>query len=122
MPLIPLTPRSRRTLLFVVLLALVLGQTLGALHRLVHASRAAPSGAVSALSVPAGTFEVFFAGHHTERDCDQYDQASHADIVWGVHAVVVATALTFECKALPPGWQLAAQAAGFLARGPPVRA
>ena len=49
------------------------------------------------------------------------DQLNHADLAVGVHAFVVPTTLVEVPVAVHPGWQLAAQAAGFLARGPPVQ-
>ncbi len=118
-------PRSRRdaphrvsgrarSLLLSLALALALLQTLGAMHRVAHAPRGA-DGHV------AGWLERLFAGHAANgHDCDAYDQASHGDLAGGFAAL--------DMPAIPPavelllphsGWHIAAQARGFLARGPP---
>lgn len=115
--------RFRRTILTGLMLALALAQTLGLVHRIVHSplalhAAASPS-ALSAQPVPHG-LQALFAGHRTEQGCDLYDQLSHFD--W-VHVDIAAVPLLLHWADTPdslhPTWHLAAQAAGFLARGPP---
>ena len=119
-----LTARTIRTLLFSVMGALVFAQTLSALHRVVHAPHAASAAATGQGQIfrtSTKVIEALFAGHDSEHACDQYDQLNHADLAVGVHAFVVPTTLVEVPVAVHPGWQLAAQAAGFLARGPPAQ-
>ncbi|HEX7441958.1 MAG TPA: hypothetical protein VF319_17885 [Caldimonas sp.] len=114
--------RFRRTLFSVVLLALVLAQTLGLVHRIVHSPLAlhstAPSGAPPTRPV-SDWLKALFAGHSTEQGCELYDQLGHADFV-ALDAVPVPLLHPTEASvASRPVLHLAAQAAGFLARGPP---
>jgi hypothetical protein len=124
MPTRRLSDRLHRAILVAALVALALGQTLGALHAIVHAPQlmAAGSGAAFERAAAPRTdwLADLFAGHgHADHACDLYDQLSHAG------------ALPLALPALPPvlppvaadavqvAWRLASQAAGFLARGPP---
>jgi len=106
---------SRRSLAGLLVCALLLAQALSLLHRMVHADGPPSSHAEHADSV----LEILFAQHHDAGDCQIFDQLGHAD---GVCFGFV------EPGAMPPGEQpamalsvplLAAQAAGYLARGPP---
>ena len=107
-------------------IALVLVQTLGLLHRVVHVERrdgdvaATPSADAARRAVAApGPVASLFADHRTRLDCDLFDQMSHADLgIGGAHdlAAFVRPDLPARTHA---GWHLAAQAHGFLARGPP---
>lgn len=114
--------RFRRTLFSIVLLALVLAQTLSLVHRIVHSPLAvhatAPSGAP--LTHPATDWlKALFAGHSTEQGCELYDQLAHSDLL-AADALLVPLLHPTEARAPShPAWHLAAQAAGFLARGPP---
>ena len=118
------TLRFKRALIASVLLAFVLAQALGLMHRivhapfvgygLVHASAEAPRADVSWV-------KALFAGHDHERGCDLYDQSSHADLACGDAPSLALQGPTTGTEQLHPGWQLAAQAAGFLARGPPAQ-
>ena len=123
----------RRSAFAVLLVALVLVQTLGLMHRIAHLhGRSQPSDApvvnvvsvVSVVSVAGDTGEswvkALFEGHDSERDCTQYDQLSHGDLAWGGVATTTSVAPELPVVAQHPGWHLAAQAAGFLARGPPA--
>ena len=128
------TTRSRHRFawLAVVLVAVALAQTLGAMHRVVHAPGAIAAGSLvgQALREPAAPTGVvradtsalgaFFAGHDSEHACEQFDQLTHADLVTNGHASVGFAAVACEPPRGHAGWQLAAQAAGFLARGPPA--
>ncbi len=104
-----------------MLLALVLAQTLSLVHRIVHSPLAlhatAPSGAP--LTPPASDWlKALFAGHSTEQGCELYDQLGHADFL-AVDAVFVPLLHPGEARAPShPASHLAAQATGFLARGP----
>jgi hypothetical protein len=117
------TRRLKRALINSVLLAFVLAQALGLLHRIVHApfvGQGLVHASAEAPQADVSWVKALFAGHDNERACDLYDQSSHADLACGV-----ALTATLELPAsgtvhLHPGWQLAAQAAGFLARGPPA--
>lgn len=123
----------RRATLWAVMAALLIAQTLGLLHRIVHAPQAAHSG-LSALAAapqiadhthaaaatPADTdwLERLF-GTHEPTGCESYDQLSHADFLWSCAAPPTVQATSTGVPLSHPGWQLAAQAAGYLARGPP---
>jgi hypothetical protein len=105
----------RRSLAGLLVCALLLTQALGLLHRVTHADGPPSSHAEHS----HGLLEALFAQHQDEDDCQIYDQLSHAD---GVGYGFV------EPGAMPPVQQpamalrtpmLAAQAAGYLARGPP---
>ncbi len=120
--------RSRqlcRTLLFTMMVTLLLAQTLGSQHRVVHA----PGGAVQAShadivhAAPAHPDwrDALFAGHE-QAGCDSYDQLSHADFLWGASVESTAWAQSPTPPGAHPSSHLAAQAAGYLARGPPERA
>ena len=125
------TLKHRARWLAVALICLVFAQTLGALHRVVHAG-GVTGASVSTTLAPnfesvrsaefAGVsldFEALFVGHADHEVCDQFDQLSHADLLSGSHAPI-ALPLTGDMSTVAhPGWNLAEQAAGFLARGPP---
>lgn len=110
-PLVPLP--LRRPLAGLLVCALLLTQALGLLHRVLHAH--GPSHAVH----EHGRIEALFDHHHDLGDCQLFDQLSHADGVGFAFA---------ESGAMPPAPmpapalqtpRMAAQAAGYLARGPP---
>lgn len=153
----------RDAILLTVAAALLLSQSLGLLHRVVHATPAvaahlvlgAPTlahatlahaqtqdrghtqgrghtqahaqprahTAVAVVAEPAASghwLDPLFADHDANANaCASYDQLAHADFLWGPPAdVCAAVAAPAEC-ASNPAWHLAAQAAGYLARGPP---
>jgi hypothetical protein len=112
--------------------AVVAVQTLSVLHGVVHMGRAAQaiveaqsplpglgSVAPSTATAPSSWLDAMFA-HHAGHDCDAFDQASHADLVVALPSGVVAVLLCLERTAVHLAWHVAAQARGFLARGPPV--
>ena len=117
--------RLRRSLCMTVLVALALTQTLGLVHRIVHA----PSGAHPAFAVGGtaaaqpssgiGWLKALFAGHSSEQGCDLYDQFSHADGIHTASALAVVLETGDPVIAWHGGVPMAAQAAGCLARGPP---
>jgi hypothetical protein len=114
----------RRSVFALLLIALVLVQTLGLMHRIVHAHGRSSPVEVPAVSVDGGSAEswvkALFEGHDSERDCAQYDQLSHGDLAWGSAVAITSAAAEQAVVVHHPGWHLAAQAAGFLARGPPA--
>ena len=54
--------------------------------------------------------------------CVLYDQLAHADLLWSPPADSCSVAVTDAARSDRPAWHLAAQAAGYLARGPPPSA
>ncbi len=114
--------RFRRALITSVLLAFVLAQALGLMHRIVHAplvGHGFAQAAAEAKQAEKSWLKALFAGHDSERGCDLYDQSSHADLACGDAPVLALQGPAATAEQVHPGWQLAAQAAGFLARGPP---
>jgi hypothetical protein len=117
------TLRLKRALIASVLLAFVLAQALGLLHRIVHAPLLG-QGVVHAAAearVDVSWVKALFAGHDNERGCDLYDQSSHADLACSDAPTLALQGPSIGTVPLHPGWQLVAQAAGFLARGPPAQ-
>lgn len=115
----PLPPTLRRWFIGVMLAAFASTQLLGLVHRVPHAQA---SGAAQVRDAGSALLGALFAHHHDDRDCKAFDQLACGDL---------AAATAGDVLAEPPGdtpvsapgraWQLAAQAAGFLARGPPAR-
>ena len=117
------TLRFKRALITGVLLAFVLAQALGLMHRIVHAPLPGQGFVHASVEAPqAGLswLKALFAGHDNERACDLYDQSSHADLACGDAPSLALQGPNATADVIHPGWQLAAQAAGFLARGPPA--
>lgn len=117
MSLHPLRTHPRRAaLVAALLLALAFTQTLGALHRVAHGSGAA------ATATSQQWLQALFGGHdHGGGTCDLYDQGTHGD---ALSVQVDPMVAAFEPPPLRDphrAWHLAAQSAGFLARGPPFR-
>ena len=121
LPLRAASLQCRRLVCSTLLVALVLVQTLGLVHRIVHAPIGGHPAASALASLETGTgwLKALFAGHSSEQGCDLYDQLSHADAV----PAASASAILVHAFDAVPTWHsvghLAAQAAGFLARGPP---
>jgi hypothetical protein len=121
--LAPSAPTPHRLLAGWLVCALLLTQGLGLLHRLVHAH--GPTGAAHAAHADpgrhGGALTGWFAHHHDAADCLVFDQLSHAD------GLGLAPAHTPGVPPRGPGGtaprlpHIAAQALGFLARGPPAR-
>lgn len=131
---------ARRAAWVLLVLALVAAQALGQWHRVVHVPGMAGHGAhaghvpdhvdethgTPAHAEHAGTdlpwtARLFDADGHAAA-CVLYDQLAHADglpslpVLW-LPPVWVAALTPWEGR-----WQIAAQAVGFLARGPPPAA
>lgn len=123
-PLAPSSLAVRRSVFALLLVALVLVQTLGLMHRIVHLHGRSQPADVPAVSADSGNSEswvkALFEGHDSERDCAQYDQLSHGDLAWDSTVPAAHVAAGLPVVVHHPGWHLAAQAAGFLARGPPA--
>jgi hypothetical protein len=119
------TLRFKRALITSVLLAFVLAQALGLMHRVVHAPLLGQGFVHASAETPPASVswvKALFAGHDSERGCDLYDQSSHADLACGDAPGLALHGPSLTADVIHPGWQLAAQAAGFLARGPPALA
>ena len=112
--------RLRRPLAMASVCALLMAQTLGLLHRLVHAHAPHPAATAQAAAAPAvASLEALFANHHDEADCQAFDQFSHGDAL----AVTVVDADKLRL-AQPPapgrlGCAVAARVTGYRARAPP---
>lgn len=109
--------------------ALLTVQMLGLMHRQAHAghlnapvSQAAEAAAADNAAPPAGRgfLAALFAGHVGGRDCDAFDHVSHADMAFAASFSVSAGPPVAASDVFHPAWQIAAQARGFLARGPPI--
>lgn len=114
----------RAALVVAVLLALVLAQSLGRMHRLAHvnlATQAVPGTVWSyqATSTTGDWLQALFGWHHHKSDCESYDQLTHGDALKSVAAAVQPMPAPAGPLVVHRAWNLAAQAAGFLARGPP---
>ena len=113
--------RLRRSVIAIVLMALALAQTLGLMHRIVHAPVLVAGGTAARHATgPLQGLQALFAGHGTDQGCHLYDQSSHPDLAT-VIAPVFALLDTVETPArLHTSTHIAVQATGFLARGPPL--
>ena len=114
----------------VLVLALCWAQALGQWHRVAHApglAHDAPAPGLVPHADPShagegGWLAHLFGGEGHAGSCVLYDQLGHADgapslpLVW-LPPVWVAAVPPWEGR-----WQIAAQAIGFLARGPPASA
>lgn len=117
----------RRVMAIAVLGALLLVQALGLTHRVLHAHGPAPA-THAHLAPMAGTVEQphalaeLFSQHHDAQDCQLFDQLTQADAdVFAIPASGAQVVAPFDGgRGAAP--VLAAQAAGYLARGPPAQA
>ena len=120
-----LSPRLRRALTGLLLVALTTMQALGLLHRTL-AGHGLPSSSAGALAAPsehgAALLRALFAEHDDERDCRLFDQLAQAGAAPGDAPAAVALALPQALPVAHAAAHIAPQAAGFLARGPPRRA
>lgn len=109
--------------------ALLWLQALGLWHEVVH-GHAAHGGAAAAFVGGHGPHDHHqdhehhaFAGHDEgDPQCRLFDQLAHADIAFASPAALPARAAQGGPASATPAGRLAPQAAGFLARGPPVAA
>ena len=115
--------------------ALLLSQTLGFMHGVVHgpiresytAATAASSNAQLALQSaseagePLGHWvDALFSSHHGDNDCRLFDQASHGSAAPQVAALALPAVLPSLVVAYFEGEALARWATLFDARGPPL--
>jgi hypothetical protein len=113
MPTRATAPRLHAALIAAVLAMLVLAQSLGALHRVAH-----PGGDGAAPASGNWVMDLF-AGHDHDGGCELFDQLTHGDALCAASVGPTASAEPAAPVARHAAWQIAAQAAGFLARGPP---
>lgn len=115
--------RSVRLLAATLAMALALVQSIGLLHGIVHLGDSAPAFAdmgVHGQDVDGrGDLAALFPGHDGEQDCDRFDQMSHADLAVGGALDLGSMPLPQHAAVAHAAWHIAAQARGFLARGPP---
>lgn len=121
--------RRIRALITISVVALLFAQMLGLLHRIEHGGRLqiAALAMAASTSVPTtlqttqstGALKHLF-GHHDASSCDLYDQVTHGDALWAAAASVLPATFADAPAEVHTAWHLAAQAAGFLARGPPA--
>jgi hypothetical protein len=117
----------RRPLAGLLVCALLLTQALGALHRSLHADGPPIAHAEHAEHAEHahtehthGVLEALFAQHHNWGDCRIFDQLSHAEGVgFAFFDPGTMTPAQLPAPALRAS-RVAAQAAGYLARGPPM--
>ena len=120
----------RLALVWILTLSLLLVQTLGAMHRVLHASSAGSSTlAVAGQNKPLQAQEktraavglaTLFSSHASDTDCRLYDQASHGSAALHVVALALPVVLPSFVVAIFQGEALARWAALFDARGPPL--
>lgn len=109
--------RSTHRLLLAFALALVLVQTLGAMHRLFHAGHGAHS-QVSSWE-EKNTFSVLWGEHSKASDCQSFDQAS-PDVLQGAVDTTQVLPLPSLRLVLQLQERYALPGRFFAARGPPV--
>lgn len=114
---------TRRWLLPLMAAALLWLQALGLWHQVVH-GHAVHGGATQASASEHDSHDDHaFAGHDEgDPQCRLFDQLAHADIAFASASEAPGLAACSGPVAAPPAGRLAPQAAGFLARGPPVAA
>jgi hypothetical protein len=120
-------PIRRSALIAAVLAGLVLAQWLGTIHRIAHAhageahesAGASVSHSHAAAADEAESVLDALFGHDRGSVCELYDQLTHADALAGVPALALPAIAPVHPARVHRTWHLAAQSAGFLARGPP---
>ena len=111
----------RRVLLWPLVLALLVAQTLGLVHGVAHSPVQQAGHVASGLhDEPAhGLIDTLFAGHGTDADCRLYDQLAHGDAPACVPAISLPVLLPATLFAYLQGEAVARHAALFEARAPP---
>lgn len=98
-------------------------QALGLWHSVVHPSGHAGAVVAQAHDHHPGEHGDRFAGHDDgDAQCRLYDQLAHADLVFGEGPSFSCAHADGVLHAAVPAGRLAPQAAGVLARGPPLTA
>lgn len=116
----PSAGRVRRSVVWLVMLALVTAQALGLMHRVIHV----PHAHGVAAAAHAGHHGVhwsaeLFSGHTGDADCRLFDPASHDGGAPCVPAVILPVVLSTHFIDFYAGEFLVRWAALFDARGPP---
>lgn len=111
-----LHPDQRRAVVMLMLCAWLLLQALALLHRVGHAPHADTASANAVNS----TWQPWLAHEVGDVDCLVLDQIGHADAVVDTPVSTATLPPVDRWLAAVAGPVLARQAAGFLARGPPV--
>lgn len=117
-------PTNRRLALIACAWLLLLAQTLGLAHRVLHGSHGSSAGTVvAAEAAPAAHHHHHGWFDHDDGDgpqCQLYDHLAAGDLLTAAVAAVATLPPVPVPAAFHAAWQLATQAAGFLARGPPT--
>ena len=114
----PTSSLQQRWLVATFAMCLMLSQALWLLHRVAHYALANPGASVG--SKTGIWVKAVLPDHPDERSCAQYDQLSHADLLPGCQLQPASFAEATFVQAMHVASSMAAQAAGFLARGPPA--
>lgn len=126
MPPSPRLPRHRTASTTIALVAIVLAQALGLMHRIAHAHPSAPwASAVTWTQAAAADrstdwLHALFNGHHHDGDCDAYDRLTPCDAIKSVPATLASAAAPMAPRFPPPTSQTSTRHAAFLARAPPL--
>ena len=118
-------PRPRRTraaFTVALLAAVLLLQWFGLVHRVAHAPGLDALHAVERQGAHAqqqGVLDALFGTHHSDADCHLFDQLAQAHPLAFASPPALPALPPLAAPPLHQSWQLAAQSAGYLARGPP---
>ena len=128
------TPLTRLAV-WLLAMALLVSQTFGLVHGVVHApARGLPYGVTQWVAVDAGVnaradsslppvkgwVASLFSSHNGSADCRLYDQASHGSAALRVVSLALPVVLSSFAIPIFEGDALARRAALFDARGPPL--
>ena len=125
--LIRSTPTVRRIALPLLAALMLMLQALGLLHAVMHgmghgighgAGHVVHATSVASHDGAAG----LFGDHDDDATCRLYDQLAHADAACGMPALALCDTAQARAEVALPSGRHAPQAAGFLARGPPITA
>ncbi len=115
--------RIRRIALPLLAAAMLMLQALGLWHGVVHPGVHADTAVAQGHDHSDGHHAEGFGGHDDgDGQCRLYDQLAHADLVFGQAPAFACARVGNALPAAVPAGRLAPQAAGFLARGPPLAA
>ena len=125
----PALRRILTPLIFAILVLMLLAQALGLVHRIAHSPAPLRAVAASFDAQPSATaglplarwVQALLPAHDSDRSCQLFDQLTHADVAIGAMPSVGSHSFGDVPQATHRASRLAAQAAGFLARGPPAQ-
>ena len=125
----PALRRILTPLIFAILVLMLLAQALGLVHRIAHSPAPLRAVAASFDAQPSATaglplarwVQALLPAHDSDRSCQLFDQLTHADVAIGAMSAVASHSFGDLPQATHRASRLAAQAAGFLARGPPAQ-